>query len=478
MVNAAIKCPHPISPPKPPSTELPTPPRRSIAQTDIKEKPPTGEEIPPEKVKVLGVRAAWKLRRSGEEQDNSHALRKDTTSAKLGICPSGSVKIQQILVCPTRRRPCVLHQSSRGLFPRNRINLQYAVSAEVIESTKKGEEETSFAITTDERRYLFKADSVASAKEWTKSIQKVIFRTHNEGNSVKISLPIQNVLEIEESSILDLANTVKVRVIDNDETFAIDEDALNVLRIMINDNEHHQGDREVATPTGQRNSVVSPTRTGATPHISENVRATLSPLPAPHTRRSSTSEASTHAIADVTGKGRDVRRSMDASRTFQRSSYEVRRPSHEGRRSFSGGTQYAPSKARPGDRSPQSPRVADSESATLSLDPGTESSAAIQSMDESNASASQILDRSDVFRAPNHPPAINKLDHQGRHSQETTRSSQLKSPNSGKRDKHPKPRQVYLISKTIPITAKRIDYLVPPPRYRILPPIRFKRLRA
>ena len=30
-------------------------------------------------------------------------------------------------------------------------------------------------------------------------------------------------LEIEESSILDLANTVKVRVIDNDETFAIDE---------------------------------------------------------------------------------------------------------------------------------------------------------------------------------------------------------------------------------------------------------------
>lgn len=93
----------------------------------------------------------------------------------------------------------------------------------MLESTKKGEEETSFAITTDERRFVFKADSAASAREWTRSIQKVIFRTHNDGNSVKISLPIQNVLEIEESSILDLANTVKVRVIDNDETFAIDE---------------------------------------------------------------------------------------------------------------------------------------------------------------------------------------------------------------------------------------------------------------
>jgi sterol 3beta-glucosyltransferase len=108
-------------------------------------------------------------------------------------------------------------------FPRNRINLQYAISAETAESGKKGEEETTFMVTTDERKYQFKADSVASAKEWVKSIQKVIFRTHNEGNSVKISLPIHNVIEIEESSILDFADTVKVRVVDNGETFAIDE---------------------------------------------------------------------------------------------------------------------------------------------------------------------------------------------------------------------------------------------------------------
>lgn len=108
-------------------------------------------------------------------------------------------------------------------FPRNRINLQYAMSAEVLEAKKKGEDETTFIITTDERTLQFKADSAVSAKEWVRSIQKVIFRTHNEGNSVKISLPIRNVLEIEESSILDFADTVKVRVIDNDETFAIDE---------------------------------------------------------------------------------------------------------------------------------------------------------------------------------------------------------------------------------------------------------------
>lgn len=91
------------------------------------------------------------------------------------------------------------------------------------EAKDKAKDETTFSVTTDERTYQFKADSAMSATEWVRSIQKVIFRTHNEGNSVKISLPIQNVLEIEESTILDFADTVKVRVIDNDETYSIDE---------------------------------------------------------------------------------------------------------------------------------------------------------------------------------------------------------------------------------------------------------------
>jgi sterol 3beta-glucosyltransferase len=354
-------------------------------------------------------------------------------------------------------------------FPRNRINLQYALSAEVVESTKKGEEEIMFVITTDERKYLFKADSAASAKEWARSIQKVIFRTHNEGNSVKISLPIQNVLEIEESSILDVANTVKVRVIDNDETFAIDEvrrseyselevanqwqyffsffnkgqDALNVLRIMINDNEHHQAllnvaDREASTRTGHRDSVVSPTNTAETTQIRENVRATLSSLPAPHAGRSSLSDVSARSSNDINRKSWEVRRSTDASRSFYRPSYEVRRPSHEVRRSFSG----KQSRGLPGDRSPLSPRAADSESATLSREPGTESLAAVQSIDESSASASQILIRSDVFRglanrSPGTPP-FNKLDQVARHSRETTRSPQPTSINSLGRNKQPR----------------------------------------
>lgn len=327
-------------------------------------------------------------------------------------------------------------------FPRNRINLQYAISADVVESKRKLEDETTFIVTTDERTYRFKADSAVSAKEWTRSIQKVIFRTHNEGNSVKISLPIQNVLEIEESSILDFADTVKVRVIDNDETFAIDEyffsffnngqDALNVLRIMINDNVHHQ-------PAHDRNDVAkshaatgSPSQTesavhasfveGPT-HIKENVRATLSPLPAPFVGRSSISDVSARSSTDVPRKSWDARRSMDTSRAFRRPSYESRRPSHEVRRSFSGGRHEKHKSHAPGDRSPLSPKGAESESASLSLEIGTESSAAIQSLDESNLSASQLLDRSDVFRTHNaQSPSLSPSMKPHRRSDDTARS--------------------------------------------------------
>jgi sterol 3beta-glucosyltransferase len=211
---------------------------------------------------------------------------------------------------------------------------------------------------------------------------------------------------------------------------------------MINDNEHHQAllnatDREASTPMGHRDSVVSPTNTGEASQIRENVRATLSPLPAPHAGRSSLSDVSARSSNDANRKSWDVRRSMDAGRSFRRPSYEVRRPSHEVRRSFSGKQSKGPS----GDRSPLSPRVADSESATLSLGPGTQSSAAIQSMDESRASASQILDRSDVFRGPaNRSPGIppfNKLDPVARHSQETTRSTHRNSTNTVGRSKQP-----------------------------------------
>jgi len=108
-------------------------------------------------------------------------------------------------------------------FPTGHVDLRYGVSAFVTEHKDKAKESKEFTITTPNRTYYFKADSGASAKEWVKALQKVIFRTNNDGDSVKIALPIENVIDIEESPVIDFADTFKVRVFDSDETFAVDE---------------------------------------------------------------------------------------------------------------------------------------------------------------------------------------------------------------------------------------------------------------
>jgi sterol 3beta-glucosyltransferase len=105
-------------------------------------------------------------------------------------------------------------------LPHGQIDLRYGISATITDKDKDG---LHFSVETDHRTYHFRADSEPSAKEWVKCLQRVIFRSHNDGDSVKISLPIANVIDIEETQMLEFADTCKIRVIDNDETYAIDE---------------------------------------------------------------------------------------------------------------------------------------------------------------------------------------------------------------------------------------------------------------
>jgi sterol 3beta-glucosyltransferase len=107
-------------------------------------------------------------------------------------------------------------------FPSGNIDLRYGISASVSDKDN-GKDATHFEVVTHQRRLHFKADSIPSAKEWVRALQKIIFRSHNDGDSVKISLPIENIIDIEDSQIIDFADTCKIRVIDNDETYAIDE---------------------------------------------------------------------------------------------------------------------------------------------------------------------------------------------------------------------------------------------------------------
>jgi sterol 3beta-glucosyltransferase len=111
---------------------------------------------------------------------------------------------------------------STKYFPNGQIDLRAGVSANIADK-EKNKDGTYFTLVTDKREYMFKADTITSAREWVKALQKVIFRAHNDGDSVKISLPIENIMDVEDVKILDVAQTIKIRVIDNDETYAIDE---------------------------------------------------------------------------------------------------------------------------------------------------------------------------------------------------------------------------------------------------------------
>lgn len=108
-------------------------------------------------------------------------------------------------------------------FPRGHIDLRYGISASLIERKDKDKEMNGFQVSTGQGTYYFRADSAASAKEWVKALQKVIFRTHNEGESVKVSFPIKNIIDIEESPMVDFAETFKIRAFESGETYAIDE---------------------------------------------------------------------------------------------------------------------------------------------------------------------------------------------------------------------------------------------------------------
>jgi len=107
-------------------------------------------------------------------------------------------------------------------FPHGTIDLRSAVSAGV-ESGNDPDGGRGFTITTAQRTHRFQAESSSSAKEWTKQLQKAIFRFRNDGDAVKISLPIANIEDVEDSPVVDFADTFRIRVIDNDETYAIDE---------------------------------------------------------------------------------------------------------------------------------------------------------------------------------------------------------------------------------------------------------------
>jgi sterol 3beta-glucosyltransferase len=68
-------------------------------------------------------------------------------------------------------------------FPSGNVDLRYALNAEMDERDEKHKE---FNLFTLNRVYHLRADSGASARQWVKQLQKVIFKSRNQGSNVKV----------------------------------------------------------------------------------------------------------------------------------------------------------------------------------------------------------------------------------------------------------------------------------------------------
>ncbi|GAW24110.1 hypothetical protein ANO14919_136910 [Xylariales sp. No.14919] len=283
--------------------------------------------------------------------------------------------------------------TSNLYFPHGQIDLRYAISANV---TDKDQDAVHFSVVTHHRTYHLRADSAPSAKEWVKSLQRVIFRSHNEGDSVKISLPIENILDVEDSQMIEFADTCKVRVIDNDETYSMDEyffsffsfgnEAINVLKALVEDasRQHsREGNQNIAqrATVGGKSSSTSRDRNSFTGepkplNIRENVKVTLS------SRSSRTRRGSSPPFSD------DVAHD------------EFHQPKHEGvnrpRRSFSGRRSHG--KSHQYDSSASQEIQGSSDSYVQSLEDHSMSGLVASSIED--PSGSQILRGSEVFHRP------------------------------------------------------------------------------
>lgn len=296
------------------------------------------------------------------------------------------------------------------------MDLRYAIAAKI---TDKEKDKTHFIVETTYRTYYFKADSPQSAKEWVKSLQRVIFRTHNDGDSVKISLPIQNILDVEACPMMEFAETCKIRVIDNDETYAIDEyffsffgssaeEAFTILQYLTEDTSAQNTDseklgiktstREISVSSSKRTSTSGRDSGEIQRQVRENVKATLmSPI--------SYRSASPHGGSPRTS-GEFVRSSTEGANQLRKSlDFRSRRSVSESRENKF--------------KAPNMTKSKSSDSYVQSLEDPSISNIAASSSDE--PSASQILRDSDVF----HSPTIRRP---------STGSGQMLDPKQGNHD--------------------------------------------
>jgi sterol 3beta-glucosyltransferase len=119
------------------------------------------------------------------------------------------------------------NSSTEVYFPTGTIDLRYAIKAELAHDDQLPSKK--FYLVTEKKTYTLKAESATVAHSWVQALQKEIFRSRNEGDQVKIKIPIANIIDLEESILFDIVDTINIKAIDSDETYSIDDYVLAFL---------------------------------------------------------------------------------------------------------------------------------------------------------------------------------------------------------------------------------------------------------
>ncbi|CAG8480364.1 21836_t:CDS:10 [Rhizophagus irregularis] len=94
--------------------------------------------------------------------------------------------------------------------PEEIIDLKYAIK---VEKTSK---KNGFKIITPKRTYKFQADSQTSMEEWMVQLERSIVRANNDGDNVKIVIPIGSIINIE-NNLSNFSNTLHIVTSEQDD---------------------------------------------------------------------------------------------------------------------------------------------------------------------------------------------------------------------------------------------------------------------
>lgn len=135
-------------------------------------------------------------------------------------------------------------------FPVGFIDLQYAIKADAEVHSDGTLEPSTFRVVTEKHTYHFKTDSDTNAHEWVRALQKEIFRIRNEGDEVKIRIPLNNILDLENIKVLSIIDALRLRVVDSSETYNISEYVLAFLHGIKSDEHPDQDIRDAMKDLG------------------------------------------------------------------------------------------------------------------------------------------------------------------------------------------------------------------------------------